>query len=379
MRVQKLMLMLTTFSVLGLPQSQPDSSAIADSLLAIELQLQTQNTVQTQAPPPRTAPTINPDISAIGDFRSLYSTDGNRNIELYFNALEVQVTSVVDPYARANFIFAFDKDSLNGDYGAGLEIATLTSLSLPYSLQITLGKFKPHFTKVNLLHPHAFSFVEFPAMVGNYFDGEGLFMQGISASILVPNPWDFYQEFSFEAGRSESNASLDNGINNKLLYVAHLDNFFELSDNSTLGIGFSGLTGPNALNLTTTMGGFDLTYKWKPVQYNTYHSFTWQTEGLFSLSDTTEGHSVKSYGGYSLVEYQIERRTFIGAKFDYSGLPAISNADERKTSLLLRFQPSEYQILALEFQNINSNFGPDYRQVVFRAIFGIGTHAAHAY
>lgn len=380
MRGAGVFLLLTIFSYFGLAQSPADSSAIADSLLAI--QLQSQLSVQSQLPVsavPRSAPTTNPDISAIGDFRSLYTTDGARNVELFFNSLEMQVTSVVDPYARANFIFSFGKDSLNGDYSAGLEIATLTSLSLPYSTQITLGKFKPHFTKVNLLHPHAFSFVDFPTMIKNYFGDEGMFTEGVSASILVPNPWDFFQEFKVEFGRSETNSSFDNGVGNMLLVNAHLDNFFELSDNSTLNIGLSAMTGPNTLNERTTMAGFDFTYKWKPVQFNTYHSFTWQTEGMVSRADTAAGASVQTYGLYSLMEYQIEKRTFVGARFDYSGLPGIEHSDERTSSLLLRFQPSEFQILALEFQNINRNYGPSFQQIVFRAIFGIGTHAAHAY
>jgi hypothetical protein len=362
-------------------QSLADSSAIADSLLAIQLQsqMQEQIPVQTTALVVRSAPTTNPDISAIGDFRSLYSTEGKRNVELYFNALEMQVTSVVDPYASANFLFSFGKDSLNSGYTADLEVATLTSLSLPYSIQVTLGKFKPNFTKVNILHPHAFSFVDFPTMMEHFFSDEGLFMEGVSASILVPNPWDFFQEFDLEVGRSESNASLDNGASNRLLYVAHLNNFFDLSDNSTLGIGLSGLTGANAHNLSTTMAGFDLTYKWKPVQFNTYNSFTWQTEGLICRSETSSGHAVQTYGAYTMMEYQIEKRTFLGVKFDYSGLPAVEKSDERTTSLLLRFQPDEFQILALEFQNVNRNYGPSFQQVVFRVIFGIGTHAAHAY
>ncbi len=364
-----------------LAQIQADSSAVADSLLAIELQAQMQNQAPTQTTTPvvRSAPTTNPDMSAIGDFRTLYSTNGSRNIETYFNALEVQLSSVVDPYASANFLFSFGRDSLNGDFSAGLEVATLTSISLPYSLEVTLGKFKPHFTKVNILHPHAFSFVEFPTMIKNFFAEEGIFMEGLSVSVLVPNPWDFYQELDFEVGRSFVNNSLTNGTKNDLLYIVHLNNFFELSDNSTLGVGFSGLTGPNAFIQRTAMTGFDITYKWKPVQFNTYNSFTWQTEGLVSMSDTAKGSTIKSYGAYSMLEYQIEKRTFIGTRFDYAGLPGVEKSADRTASLLLRFQPTEFQILALEFQNVNRNYAPNYRQVVFRAIFGIGTHAAHAY
>jgi hypothetical protein len=362
-------------------QSPLDSAAIADSMLTLRLQAEMQsqiNPVQTVSVA-RSASSTNPDISAIGDFRTSYSSTGPRNIETYFNALEVQVSSVVDPYAEANFLFSFGKDSLNGDFSAGLEVATLTSLSLPYSLQVTLGKFKPHFTKVNTLHPHAFSFVEFPAMIKNYFGDEGLFMEGMSASVLVPNPWDFYQELDVEIGRSASTPALDNGGSNKLLYSAYLKNFFELSENSTLGFGLSGLSGVNALDLNTVMAGADLTYKWKPVQFNTYNSFTWQTEALLCRSDSSSGNAVQSYGAYTMFEYQIEKRTFVGARFDYSGLPMAKKSDERSASLLLRFQPTEFQILALEFQHVNSNYGASYQQVVFRAIFGIGTHAAHAY
>ena len=363
-------------------QDQADSSATADSLLALQLAAQMQPQTPTPASPApvvRATATTNPDISAIGDFRMHYTTEGPRNVDPYFHQLEMQVTSVVDPYGRANFIFSLGKDSLAGDYGIDLEEATLTSLTLPYSLEIKLGKFKPNFTKVNIIHPHAFSFVDFPVMIDHFFSEEGLYMEGISSSILLPNPWDFYQELDFEVGRVVSNASLDYGQSDRLLYTAHLKNFFELSDNSTLELGVSGLTGPNALDLATTMAGVDLTYKWKPVQFNTYNSFTWQNEALLCNADTSTGNPVQSYGAYSFMEYQIEKRMFVGARFDYSGLPMIAKADERTESLLFRFQPTEFSIYALEFQNVNRNYGPSFKQVVFRVIFGIGTHAAHSY
>ena len=365
---------------IGRAHAQRDTTAL-DSLLLKQLEQQMQPAVPTPSPQaaPRSAPTTNPDLSAIGDFRSSYSSAGSRNIEMYFNQLEMQVTSVVDPYARANFLFSFGKDSVNGDFGAGLEEATLTSLDLPLSLQVTLGKFKPHFTKVNSLHPHAFSFVDFPTMIGNYFSDEGLFMEGIAASYLVPNPYDFYQELDIEVGRSESNRSLDQGNANKLLYVGHLKNFFELTDNATLELGISGLSGVNAGQFATSMAGFDLTYKWKPVQFNTSQSFTWQSEALLCKTSTTSAANVTTYGAYSFVEYQIQQRTFLGARYDYSSLPGNKSFEDRVASLLFRFQPTEFQIIALEYQHENRSYANDVNQVVLRFIFGIGTHAAHAY
>jgi hypothetical protein len=369
---------LILFYPIATASAQQDSTAV-DSLLIKQLEQQMQSPPTVPQAAPRSAPTTNPDISAIGDFRSMYSSEGKRNIELFFNQLEVQVTSVVDPYARANFLFSFGKDSVNGNFGAGLEEATLTSIDLPYQLQATLGKFKPHFTKVNTLHPHAFSFVDFPIMIGRFFSDEGLFMEGISASWLVPNPYDFYQELDVEVGRSESNHALDQGTANKLLYIGHLKNFFDLTDNATLELGLSGLSGVNSQDFATTIGGVDLTYKWKPVQFNTFQSFTWQTEGILCKTTTGVAGNARTYGMYSFVEYQIEKRTFLGARYDYSALPDNKSAEDRVSSLLVRFQPTEFQILALEFQHNNRNTGADVNQVVLRFIFGIGTHAAHAY
>ena len=360
--------------------AQRDTTAV-DSVLIKQLEQQLLPAAPPPAPPAaaRSAPTTNPDMSAIGDFRSLYTSEGKRNVEFYFNQLEVQMTSVVDPYARANFLFSFGKDSLNGNFSADLEEATLTSLDLPYSLEVTLGKFKPHFTKVNTLHPHAFSFVEFPSMLTRYFSDEGLFMEGVSASWLVPNPSDFYQELDVEIGRSETNNTLAQGNANKLTCVGHLKNFFELTDNATLEFGLSGLSGVNSWQSPTTLGGVDITYKWKPVQFNTFQSFTWQTEAIVCKTSTPAAANVQTYGAYSFVEYQIEKRTFLGAQYDYSALPGSKSNEDRISSLLIRFQPTEFQILALEFQHDNRSYTADANQVILRAIFVIGSHGAHAY
>ena len=383
MRLFKYILLMSAFVFVVFAQSQSDSTAIADSILTLQLQAQMQSQavpIQT-TPVIRSAPSTNPDISAIGDFRSSYTNIGNRKIEMYLNELELQVASVVDPYARAEFLFSFGKDLNTGELGIELEVGTLTSTAIPFQIQATIGKFKPQFGKINSLHPHYFDFVEFPRMISNFFDSEGMFMEGVSLNWIVPNPFDFYQELVVEVGRvgSEPNASLVQGVTDRLLYTGHLKNFFDLTENATFEIGLSALTGPNTFGFTTNMADIDLTYKWKPIQFNTYHSFIWQTEAMISKTDVSVTKTIQTYGAYTFFEYQIEKRTFVGIRFDYSGLPGLEKSDERTTSLLLRFQPTEFQILALEFQNINRNYGPSFNQVVFRAIFGIGTHAAHMY
>jgi hypothetical protein len=367
----------------GAALAQVDSSAVADSLLLLQLQQSMQPTpppAQQQAAPRSTLST-NPDVSAIGDFRSSYTSLGERKLDLYLNELELQVTSVVDPYARANFIYTFGKDLTTGEITSDLEIATLTSLTLPYQLQLTLGKFKPTVGKVNILHPHVFPFTDFPKLISNYFDDEGMYMEGASLSWLVPNPFDFYQELTLELGRvgAEPNASFIRGQTSQLTYTGHLKNFFDVTDNATLELGLSGLNGPNRFGFSTSMAGADLTYKWKPVRYNVFQSFTWQSEVLYSDFRLTPAELAKTYGAYSYMEYQVAQRWFVGARYDYSGFPDDTARKEQAGSVLLRFQPTEFQILALEYQYTDRNFDRNTSQVTLRIIFGIGTHAAHQY
>jgi hypothetical protein len=364
---------------------QTDTTAVADSLLMLQLQRSLQPAApvvqQQPTPAPRSTLSTNPDISAIGDFRTSYTSVGPRKVDLYMNELELQVSSVVDPYARANFIYTFGKDFTTGEITPALEIATLTSVSLPYQLQLTLGKFKPTFGKVNIVHPHAFSFVDFPKMTANYFDTEGMYLEGASLSWLVPNPYDFFQELTLEVGRigSEPNASLVRGDNSQLSYIGHLKNFFDLTQNSTLEFGLSGLNGPNRFNYSTSIGGLDLTYKWKPVQFNVLQSFTWQNEVLFSTMRLTDAILVHSLGAYSFAEYQFGQRWFVGARYDYSEYPDDAGRRDIAGTALLRFQPTEFEVLALEYQYTDRNYDRSTNQIIFRIIFGIGTHAAHQY
>jgi hypothetical protein len=296
-----IILVLLCLALASAGAQQKDSSAVADSLLLLQLQRSMQPPASTpavqQAPAaPRSTLSTNPDLSAIGDFRSSYTSIGKRKVDLYLNQLELQVSSVVDPYARADFMFSYGKDLNTGELGTDLEIATLTSLTLPYQLQLVLGKFKPAFGKINILHPHAFSFVDFPKLTANYFSPEGMYMEGASLSWLVPNPYDFFQELTLETGRVESNLSLVRGDNSQLTYVGHLKNFFDLTSNSTLELGFSGANGPNQSGFSTSMGGVDLTYKWKPVQFNVLQSFTWQSELLFSSMRLDDATVARTHG-----------------------------------------------------------------------------------
>ena len=355
---------------------EPDTTAAADSLLQ-ELE---REMVAAQPPPqqatPRSRPSTNPDISVIGDARAWYISEGPRNVDAEVHEVEIAFRSVVDPFARADIYVAIAHE--NGAFEFELEEAFLTTLSLPFLLQLRAGKFRSTLGKINRIHPHALPFIDTPAVYANFFGEEGLNDQGASLSWLVPNP-SFFQELTVEVtrgpGESESFAFNEG---NKLLYTGHLKNFWDLSDDATLELGLSGIAGPNEDDRTSWLGGVDVTYKWKPLQFNAYRSLTLQAEAFVSRKETDEA-AISAWGMYALANYQLARRWFLVGRFDHADLPDDAAWNENAVSTTLGWYLTEFQKLEL---GLKTSWGPAFDQTyqaLVRLVFVIGTHGAHEY
>ena len=142
--------------------------------------------------------------------------------------------------------FTVGRDPVTGKFNFDLEEGYLTTLSLPAHLQLKAGKFRSALGRINPVHPHALPFISLPNAYSNYF-GEGINDEGASLSWLIPNSL-FYQElvFQFTDGPID-NPSFSRSVGNKYFELAHFKNFFDLSPNATLEVGFSGMTGANSL------------------------------------------------------------------------------------------------------------------------------------
>lgn len=323
--------------------------------------------------------TANPNISFIGDFQGQYNSGKEKKIDLFLNEVEIAAYSDIDPYARADFFFSYGREGDSPDLRATLEEGYITSLGLPAGLQLKAGRFRSAFGKINLIHPHARNYIDNPNVLENFF-GESLSDEGLSINWLIPNPFDFYQDITLEITRGPSgNNSFAASDKSKLMYVGHLKDYWDLSDNSTLELGFSGASGPNDSSLTTQMAGVDFTYKWKPLQFNTYKSFVFQTELLLSKHKITKSKNIRSFGGYAFASYQIAKRWFLSSRFDYSNLPLDNKWIERGFSGIIGWQATEFQKLELQVKRTTSNNFDAYNQVMIRSIFVIGAHGAHQY
>ena len=358
----------------------PADSTKADSLLLLQIQNQMQaDQPQQQPQQQRSTLSFNPDIGVIGDFRASYISKGKRNIDAYLNETEISLQAAVDPYLRADFFLSFGRDPDTKKYGVDVEEGYLTTLSLPAQLQLKLGKFKEAVGKINPIHPHALPFIDMPNAYVNYFGEEGLNDEGLSLSWLVPNK-KFYQELTFQAtsGLSES-PIFYRGDNNRFIYLGHLKNFFTLTNNATLELGVTGITGPNDSSRATGIAAADLTYKWKPVQMNTYRSLTWQNEFYYGHANLLQNFSINSFGLYSMLQYQIAKRWFLTGRYDYAQKPFNRSIVEQAYSLTTGWYATEFSKLEWEVKTTDDNIGTRFYQGWLRWIFVIGAHGAHQY
>jgi len=326
---------------------------------------------------------FNPDVSVIGDFTT-FSTD-QKGDEQYnrFNLRQAELafSSYVDPYARADLFMHVEPGE--NEWHLGLCEGYLTLLELPHNLQAKIGKVKANFGKINRQHLHSLPWVDYPNMLTNYFGEEGMSAPGVSISGLLPNPWDQYIELTFEAFNNNNSTSFASSDKKDIVYLAHLKNFFELNEKSTLEIGGSFATGLNDDGHNknrTNLVGIDITYKWRPLREGLYKSLTFQNELLVSHKNQSDGRQrIDSWGAYSSLEYKFSRRWSAFGRFDYSEFPDYSSRHDKAISLGLTFAQSEYCFWRLQFKHTNRNYDKDTNEVWLQCNFGLGPHRAHEY
>ena len=400
-------------------QRQVDSLMAAGEPPAPEMRLPPE-TLPPEPAPPETAPApapqgarslMNPAISAV--FLGAGQTSLKRSSEdngFSLSEAEIAFQSVVDPYAKVDLYLTFpDLES------AEVEEGTVTTLSLPASLQLKGGRYKSSFGKWNTLHPHSFYTVDRPDVLEQFFGDESLTSDGLSLSVLVPNRWDLYIDSVSEVGTAREGNAFNSG-RSALTYLQRLSLFLTTGASSTLELGASaswGFTGPTQAlledladpavpqtlepdeSLSSAVQGVDITWKWRPPDRNVYRSFLWQTEVLRSHREveeltpalTLDGGHVTSLGGYTYAEVQLARRWRTGVRADLTELPDDETGRLWAASAVVRFHPSEFQ--ELRFQVRRSRLDEDAAlrlgeeqsdtRLMFEWIPVIGAHGAHKY
>ena len=337
-----------------------------------------------------------------------------------FQEAELALAAAVDPYFRGDLVIGFHLH--NREFHVDVEEGYISTLSLP-RITFRAGKFYLPFGKHNVLHTHAFPFIDAPLPLVYYFGHEGLNEIAMEASVLLPLPW--FSEISAYAANGNNQLLFASERSKDLIYGGKWRNFIDFENDVSLELGGSYVAGKNRSGGWTHVYGGDLTLRWKPVQR--YKQVIWQTEWLRmsrtgsydkaievnhclhaseeESSGHEEGHShehnssvcdllqlqsgvASGAGGLSsYVAVQFAQRFWVQARFDAVGYPLGNLKDPiyRGTGLIA-FVPTEFSAIRLQY-SYTRGFSPtqelqgtkDVHQVMLQFNVSIGAHPAHGY
>ena len=363
---------------------------------------------------------VNPEISLIGTFNTFtnFNKDTPEYGKLNFDipSFELFIDGYLNPYARATANIAFEDGTFNAE-----EIYANIVRGLPLDIQIKAGKYLLGFGKLNLVHPHAWPFIDRPLFHQVYFGPEGFNDIGINLSFILPTE-DFYTTLDLGIYKGDAITNNTGGEDadgnevrgNSPIYLGRLGSFFSMGDFSNLDIGLSGSYGnyakssfyfPDSIDfdsemLTYLYGGIDFKFKYKP---DSYSSLVIQGEALLNHRDVIRGtdlepviESISTYGAFIYFDYQFLKQFSVGAKYDFTNgiigdepyVKTLANDNVNSTqgiSYWIGYYPIE-ETLALRLGaqhlifDLKDNLEKDTETTTtLQLLFSLGPHKAHQF
>lgn len=306
----------------------------------------------------------------------------------HFQGLELAVQSNVDPYFRFVGTMVFSQ------FGVEVEEAYGQTLSLPFGLQVRAGQMLTRFGRINGTHPHQWAFADQPLVVGKFLGSEGSRGLGAEISWLTPLPWFLEVSASMTDAAGECCArsflgGRDLGIHGigDFLYTASIRQFFPFGKDWSLLFGLSGQWGPNATGHgnRTEIYGTDLYLRYRPAGHPERMALSWTVEGFYRVRQVPED-SLRDFGGYAQMVWQITRRWETGVRYEFvSGIAADPldpdwTGNRHRAAVQATFHPSHFSRIRLQG---NGDFMAWRPKPVFGAILNlelsVGAHGAHSF
>lgn len=351
------------------------------------------------------------------------------------NYAELTIGASVDKYFDLKGVFHLTEDDFE------IEEAFATTRSLPYHLQLKLGKFKSDFGYLNNKHRHNYNFYEMPLIYSALLGDHGLNEQGFQLQYVVPA--EQYIMVGLEAFKGENERSFGHegftvggdvhdheeeeheeeeyeGEEHTIsvedteypsLWVAYLKTSFDIG-NGTLLAGVSMAQGdsrldhledenPHAYEGENTLYGVDMTYKY---YFAADHAITWQSEYMYREMDGTkyaenasgewQGVSMKKEAGgyYTELIYQYDKNYRAGVRYSainhnevtVNGNASIKPEDMYVTSAMLEYNPSEFSRIRLQYNHNSSLYDEEghknnKNEFIVQFNYAIGAHGAHSF
>jgi hypothetical protein len=272
---------------------------------------------------------LNPEISVTGDvlFSSRQDTTSDESSDFDFRALGIHIESWLDPYTR--FKAAIPVTESGTELGEGY----MTLYDVADDLNLTFGKFRQQFGVVNRWHKHGLDQVDFPLALRQIFGSGGLNQSGLSLDWLMPPAGDASQQLTFQVTDGSNSRLFGDNARNRPSLLAHYKNYRDLSKDTYLECGLTGLVGWNDewdiqggteqnISEMTTVLGADLSVLWEPAEKMRYRNVEWRSEAYWLnkellAPDGSGSDTINAWGLYSYLQTKISRTTDIGIRGDF--------------------------------------------------------------
>ena len=344
-----------------------------------------------------------PNVSANALFLYRNSNFAKEDTSTVRNGLDIQEAEVafysdVDPYSRLNLLLAihpeYKLESATNKVSQTWKIEPEEAFAETNHIPLTtvkIGKFKAAFGKHNLLHRHAFPFVDQPLSDKSLLGDEGFNDVGLSAAVLLPLPW--YSELTGQYVRGEGeNQEFNSPTPGDAVGVGHWKNLWDLSEDLTFEVGGSFAQGQNSLRGTTTLAGGDFTFKWRPASGGKYHSGLVAGEIISRRLEQPGADAEKGMGWSAWGQYQFLERWSALGRYDTLKIEdsnstvntnALANITTKKYTGALVFAATEFSSYRVEYSYADgpaSTSGETIeRKIYLQANFTIGAHPSHSY
>ena len=332
----------------------------------------------------------NPSIGLNGLFSGQIAPDLDQPYGFSFDAAELSLISVVDPYWTFDANITFTADEVDPE-----EVWARTT-SIP-NLSLRVGKIRAAFGKHGQLHTHAFPFVQAPVIMANTIGDEGFKDAGLEASWLMPTPW--FMDLTgaiYQAVEADDENPLDFGSSDhgNVPFGGRLRSQFDLGEETTMELGASGLSGDGTDDYRHSAYGADLTFRHVPARASNSRGWILQAEYLGKGTSVDGSFQDEAHGWFASAQVRFTQRWWAGVRgeqaFDSytdvlvdpdTGDPVAG--DVNRASANIAWTPSEFSYIRLEYSYAQADGGngnePTDQRIMLQLNYTIGYHPAHAY
>lgn len=372
---------------------------------------------------------LNPEISVTGDMAGFFRWSGRKEYSatersgFLFRGLGLHFQSSLDPFSYMKAAVSLSPSGVV--FGEAYAVWT----NVGGVMNIMVGKFHQQLGVVNRWHRHGLDQWDFPLMITEPFGGGALNQIGVSLDFLLGKLLGATSELTIQITNSMNSSAFSGALFSLPTSLVHFKNYWDLTRNTYLELGLSGVVGfnhyrgmstnrelytdtgqANVFSLydpegnpvqlpfapagapadqdtrITAFGGANLTLFWEPVNKAKYVNFLWRTEFLYGykqLPDDAMGgrHDIQWMGGYTYVHARLHQRLEIGMRGDL-----VQRFVEENSKLLvyqvvpyLTIWQSPWVRIRFEYNYLDGKGIQGTHRAIAQVIFAAGPHKHDRY